>query len=319
VKPSTAALVLTSLFSASLVVAAQGVPTGKRTPRPQANYVVLTETALATGGGPATLLAGVPVAAKVAGLPRGKVKVVVVGATEVTGTMDGAQLGLVLAADATLIAETGDAIVAVLRPGALVRVLGRAGDKATVETAGPLRLRGRVPAKALVARPIEIVQVREWQVSTTRATDLFAGKELTGKPLARLPELVRLELVEQQGDVAHVRSVDAVVVDGWVPAFNLASRTGPVAPPPPPQMVKPTHEVFVDAPVFADAAGTRRIGTLHGGALVEVNQRASDPRMGDPTADKAGTYKILTPTPVVIEGWVKRDALRQLGVEAVPK
>lgn len=319
-----ALVALVSIAAAPRPLGAQGrpstpaaVPTGKRTARPVATHVVIEETLVVTGGKPSTLLTGVPVAVK--GPLRGQVKVVAVGPAQVEGTVDAGKLGLCVIEPQPLVHERSDKMLALLQPGALVRVLGPGKAGTTlVETAGPLKLRGLVATKALAPQPLEAILRADWQVQTQKPTPVFDGPKLAEPSRALLPEGTRLELLEQRGDVANVRTLGGVIVEGWVPSFNLAARAQTVPPPPEAQLVKPTHEVFVDAPVFADAAGKKRIGTLRGGALVEVNLRASDPRLGDPNAEKAGTVKVLTPSPVVVDGWVKASALRQLAQDGVP-
>jgi hypothetical protein len=288
-------------------------PRGRRTPRPKATHVVLTETAFVTGGGPATLMPGVPVAvAGGAAAPRGKTRVTVVWAgLEFDGTVDGARLGACVNADVPLLSADGKTTIGQAHPGGLVRVVG-AGSKpgqVLVETAGRFTVRAQLPREAVGALPFDVVLAHEWNYATAKPTVVYATRELAGSGFVRLPEGVQVEAYEQAGDTVHLRTVGGIELDGWTPASNLAPRENQGAPAPDPNLIKPTHEVFVDAPVFADPAGKRRIGTLRGGALVEVNPKAS---LNDDVAVKAGTFKIMTPAPVVVEAWVKKDDVRQL-------
>jgi hypothetical protein len=306
-----------SLLLAVAVVAQAGEPRGQRVARPVATQVVIAEAALVTGGAPATLIAGVPVVVKGSLPVRGKVRITVVGPVEVSGTVDASLLGQVVIEETALVAE-GDVArkdapaLGLLRPGALVRVLSTRGDNVVVETAGTVHARGVVSKKALAPRPTELVLDREWQTQATKPVDLHADKGLAGKPIAHLEAGCKLQLVAQEGDLAHVRTVGGVIIEGWATSFDLAARTAPPAPAGEPMLIKPTHEVFVDAPIFADPAGRSRLGIMHGGALVEGNQRSIDAHVGDKVGIAHGMIKVTSPAPVIVEGWMKLADLRDL-------
>jgi hypothetical protein len=312
-KPSLAAAVALLLVPALALATAP--PRGRRTARPKATHVVLTETAFVTGGGPASLLPGVPVSVAGGGgaSPKGKTRVTVVWAgLEFDGTIDGTRLGACVNADVPLLSADGKTTIGQARAGGLVRVLGN-GTKpglALVEAAGArFTIKAQLPKEALGAQPFDVVIAHEWNFATAKPTVVYATQALTGSGFARLPEGVQVEAYEQAGDTVHLRTIGGIELDGWTPASNLSPRETQGTPAPDASLIKPTHEVFVDAPVFADAAGKRRIGTLRGGALVEVNAKAS---INDDIAVKAGTFKIMTPSPVVVEAWVKKVDVRQL-------
>jgi hypothetical protein len=309
-----------ALVSAFLLVPALALattpPRGRRTPRPRPTHVVIAETGFVTGGGPATLLPGVPVLAKAAApAPSGKQRVTVLfGGLEFDGTIDGTRLGSCVSADAPLLSADGKTTIGKAHPGALVRVVG-AGSKpglVLVEIGGRFTVKAQLPREAVGAEPHEVVLAFEWNYETAKPTVLYATQALTGQGFVRLPDGVHVEAYEQAGDVMHVHTSGGIELDGWTPASNLNARETQGPPPPDPNLIRPTHEVFVDAPVFADAAGKKRIGTLRGGALVEVNPKAS---AGDDVAVKAGMWKIMTPAPVVVEAWVHKDDVRVLAGE----
>jgi hypothetical protein len=258
----------------------------------------------------------VPVAAGAAApSPKGKTRVTVLHrGLEVVGTVDGARLGLCVQKEVPALAVDGK-VIGKVHPGALVRVVPGAGKPGhvLVETAGAFGVRLQVPRDALAAVPTDVVLGFDWNYRTAKPTVLYATQALEGNGFVRLPEGVRVEAYEQAGDVLHVRTAGGVELDGWTPASNLVARVAEGVTPPDPDLIKPTHEVFLDAPIFADSAGKKVIGTLRGGALVEVNPKAT---ANDDTAVKLGHVKVLTPSPVVVEGWMKKADLRQLPGDA---
>jgi len=178
-----------------------------------------------------------------------------------------------------------------------------------VETAGRFSIKAQLARQVVTSEPHEVVLGFAWNFQTAKPTVLYATQALEGQGFVRLPDGVEVEAYEQAGDVMHVHTSGGIELDGWTPGSNLSPREAPASPAPDAQLIKPSHEVFVDAPVYADAGGKRRIGTLRGGALVEVNPKAS---ASDDVAVKAGTYKIVTPSPVVVEAWVKKADVRAL-------
>ena len=315
---SRARLVLVSTFLLVPALAlAASPPRGRRSPRPRPTHVVVKEVAFVTGGGPATLMPGVAVTSVArAPAPSGKTKVTVLyGGLEFEGTVDGARLGSCVGEDAPLLSADGKTTIGKAHPGALVRVLGN-GTKpgqVLVETAGAFSIKAQLPKQAVTSEAHEVVLGFSWNYATGKPTVLYATQALAGQGFVRLPEGVQVEAYEQAGDVMHVHTSGGIELDGWTPASNLSPRESPAVPAPDPNLISPTHEVFVDAPVYADDAGKHRIGTLRGGALVEVNPKAS---ANDEVAVKAGMYKIVTPSPVVVEAWVKKTDVRQLAGEA---
>jgi hypothetical protein len=320
---SPRSLLLALLLLVPAVALAAAPPRGKRPPRPRATHLVITETALAPGAGaaPGTVLAGVPVAAPSAAVTqKGKVKVTVIGPVEVTGTVDGAALGLRVARETPLYAPGGKTQLGKAAPGALVRVTGKGKGKglvavAAIAGAGGFEVRGELAEKDLTAEPGDLVLTVAWNYQTGKPADLWAGQDLKGAPILRVPEGAHLEFYEQAGDVAHVRTVGGVEIHGWTPVANLTPREAPPATAGPPRLVQPTHEAFIDAPIYADVAGKKKIGTLRGGALVEMNPRAT--RDAGDAAKNAGTVKVTTYGGVVVEGWVKETDLRQLSQKAI--
>jgi hypothetical protein len=313
---SRLALVSTLLLLPAIALA-EAPPRGRRSARPKPTHVVVKETAFTTGGGPATLMPGVQVVAlSKAPAPSGKTRVTVLyGGLEFEGTVDGARLGSCVGEDAPLLSPDGKTTLGKAHPGALVRVLGN-GAKAghvLVETQGAFAVKAQLPREAVTSEAHEMVLGFSWNYATAKPTVLYATQELKGQGFVRLPEGIQVEAYEQAGDVLHVHTAGGIELDGWTPASNLNPRENPAVPAPDPNLISPNHEVFVDAPVFADPAGRRRIGTLRGGALVEVNPKAS---ANDESAVKAGMYKIVTPSPVVVEAWVKKTDVRPLAGDA---
>ncbi len=305
-------LVALLLFVPAFVLAATP-PRGKRSARPRPTHVVISEAAFTTGGGPATLLPGVPVAVKAAGAaPTGKTRVTVLrGGVEIDGTVDGARLGLCVGQLAPLLSADGKQTIGKAHPGALVRVVGpgKPGHLVVTTGGGRFSVKAQLAREAVGAVAYDVVLGFDWNYATAKPTVLYATQALEGQGFVRLPEGVQVEAYEQAGDVMHVHTSGGIELDGWTPASNLSAREAPAVPAPDPNLIRPTHEVFVDAPVYADPAGKKRIGTLRGGALVEVNPKAS---AAEGAAVKAGTWKIMTPSPVVVEAWVKKDDVRQL-------
>jgi hypothetical protein len=310
------AWIVVGLLLPAAIALAGAPPRGKRTARPKPTHLVVSEAAIDVGGPPGSLLAGVPVTDTAGRAAKGKVKVTVIGGVEVSGTVDGAKLGLRVAKDTALMTEGGKERLGTAHPGALVRVVGagKAG-RSVVEIASTFPLRAEIADADLTAEPGELVLTVAWNQETAKATDLYATQKLDGKPVLRLPEGVHLEYFEQAGDVAHVRTVDGFEIEGWTPLANLRERQAAAAQAPDARLIQPTHEAFVDAPLYADAAGKKKIGTLHGGALVEVNGRAT--RDAGDVAKTAATVKVTTPGQVVVEGWMHEADLRELSQKAM--
>jgi hypothetical protein len=307
-----APLLLVLVAGSAFAAGGAGAPRGKRTLRPKPTHVVIVETAFDTGGGSAaTLLPGVAVAAKGAGAsPKGKVKLTLAGAIEVTGTVDGAALGVRVQRDSVLYGVDGKQKLGTARTGALVRVTGPAkAGRTPVETAGEFKLRGQIASADLGIEPAELVMTTSWNYQTDKPCQVWAGQKLDGAALVKLPEGVHVEYFEVAGEVSHLRTVGGIEIEGWTPTSNLRERESSAAQPQEPNLVQPTHEVFIDAPIFADATGKKKIGVLRGGVLVEVNKRATRTADG---AEKSGLVKVTTPGDAVVEGWVKLADLRAL-------
>ena len=75
------------------------------------------------------------------------------------------------------------------------------------------------------------------------------------KVVARLEAGTYLVGLEQDGVYAHVHTWGAYEIEGWVSALAIAMRTADERPPMPPQLIEPTHELFVDSPLYAAAGG----------------------------------------------------------------
>jgi len=146
---------LVALLLVPALALATTPPRGRRTPRPKATHIVVTETAFVTGGGPATLMPGVSVAAAGAGVaPKGKVKITVLAnGLEFEGTVDGTRLGSCVAAEVPLLAADGKTSIGKAHPGALVRVIG-AGKvgHVLVETSGRFSIKAQLPKEAAAPR-----------------------------------------------------------------------------------------------------------------------------------------------------------------------
>jgi len=301
------------LILAAAAPGAAAPPTGHRTPRPRPTHVVVAEARLDAGGGVVAVLEpGTPVQAAARGRasPRGKVKVSLTGAVALKGTVDAAQLGQRVARDVPLHDAAGKAEIGRVRAGALVRVLSgaAAGGRVLVETLGPVTAKGSLPADALSAEPHELVLEGEWDVKAHKALDLYPSKDVKGPARARLAPGARMTVVEQVGQVAHVRTYGAHEVDGWTIIDVLADRAPEDKPGAEPDLIKPTHEILVDAPFYAGADGKRAVGTLRGGTLVQLI----------PTLDKSALEKVLTAGGVNATGWVKRTDLRPVDIGSGP-
>ncbi len=293
---------------AVVLLAGVAVPKGHKATHPKATHLTIVETTVDAGNGvKAQVEAGVPVAAPgVRGAPSGKQKITLAGGVELEGTIDGIALGLVAAKDTPLLSADGKQTVGTAREGApFLVVAGKAKAGFTlVEGAAPFGIRGQIATDALTAEPHELVIAGTWQYVVSSGTDIFASAELSGDRLAQLPMGTRIEFLEQNARAAHVKTNGGVVIEGWVDANGVRKKEKRDLTAPVPSLVKPTHEVFVDAPIYASDTGKKKIGALRGGTLVELDAPAA--------AAKGDFVKVTTAGPVTVDLFVRRTDLRAL-------
>jgi hypothetical protein len=307
-----AALVAILLFATKATTVVP--PNGHKTTHPKPTHLTIVDSTIDAGGGvKADIRAGTSVAAvgKGAGT-AGKVKITTVGNVELDGTIDGLALGMTAAKDTDLVAADGKKTIGRAREGTLFLVVpgGKAKQGFTlVEGAAPFGLRAQVATDMLVPLPHELLIEGDWQYVVSQGTDLFAGADLADK-LASLPKSTRIEVVDENGKgrAVHVRTNGGIVLDGWVDAGAVRQRDAKDETRATPSLVQKTHEAFVDTTIYADAAGKKRIGSLRGGALVELQ----DPKG---TTERA---KIITFGDVTVEAYVRRADLRPLDSSGVP-
>jgi hypothetical protein len=287
------------------VLAAGQPPRGKRAPRPKATHLVVAAAQLEAGGVKVTLAPGVPVAASGAVPARGKVKVTVVGSVIVQGTIDAAALGKRVIVESELKSLDGKTTLGTARVGAALRVLAKKAPAGlvAVQSVGSVVVEGALPAAAVALEAREVVVKEDWGMKASKPAELFATPEVKGAPLARLEKDARLVLLEQRGEVAKVRTHGGFVVEGWTLNPNIESRGSLDAEKPEPRQ-KPTHEVFVDAPLHGGSDGKKTVGTVRGGTLVQADKRLA----GDPAA----RIKVKTLGGVQLEGFMKLEDLRKL-------
>jgi hypothetical protein len=292
-----AALVLAALLGAA--AASAEVPDGKVAARPRPTRVVVAAGELDAAGVAVRVAAGTLVAGRAsevsAETPRGKVEVTLAGDVALRGRIDARLLGLRVLHDADLLDPAGKA-VGRARAGALVTPLAAAGERTLVAPVAPIRARLAIASDALGAAPTELVlAVPEGNVTAMSAkADLRPGVALD--PGARVELLAKTD----DGKQLRVRTYGAFVFEGLVAADRVAADAPPPEAPPP-RGLTPTHEALVDIPVFADAAGKRRIGDLRGGALVTAGVEVAGPRV-----------RVMTHGDVVAEVWVPSAGLRPL-------
>lgn len=299
------AIAAATVAAAAPPAGAPAPPRGKRTPRPRATHVVVAPAKLDTGAGVvAELRPGVAVEARgVRGAARGKVKVTLAGNVELAGTLDGSLLGLLAARDVEVTTPDGHKVLGRLREGAFVRATGAAaGGKVPVEAVGDVTLFGVVPADAVTAEPRRFAYSGTWSYRAAQAVDVYATPELEGRPIARLEAGARVEFDSQAGRAVKIETFGPVHVVGWVAAASLRERRDDDAPSGEAQLIAPTHEMFVDGPLFGDADGKKRAGLLRGGTVVEV--------IG--AKPEATLVKINVPGDVLLTGWVRAADLRTL-------
>jgi len=297
---------LIALFPA-LAGAGEGgaTPRGKRTPRPKATHLTVAAASLDVGGAKVPLDPGVPLAVG-AMAAKGKVRVTVLGAVVLSGTLEVQAIGKVVRADSELRALDGQGRLGTARAGAGLRTPpGRKAPAGMVAVAsvGPVILEALLPADALAAEPRELVIHEDWNARTEKAAELFATAQLKAPALARLEPGARLVLLEHKGEVAHVRTQGALAVEGWTLAANVGDKQATDLDKPA-ERIKPSHEVFVDAPLYAAGEGKRSLGVVRGGTLVQAEKLL----VGDPAA--RAKVKILGP--VKATGYMKLADLRKL-------
>jgi hypothetical protein len=290
-------LALIAVLAVHGTASAAPPPRGERARRPRPTHVIVEPTALAAAGVSARVAPGVAVALGAGGA---RSTVTIAGPVEITGRVDARALGARLQRDAELHDAAG-AVVGRARAGALLRTVGKGKPGRTrVELPAPLGGRFEVDASALGAGPRELV-LPVYEAALLAATGPAAlAASPGGAPRVTLGAGTRVEPLglEDRGFV-KVRTYGGVAVEGWAPAGRLAAAGAEAAGPS--RGLTPTHEALVDAPLHADAAGRRAVGTLRGGALVAVGVEKSGPLV-----------KVMTHGDVVAELWVPLAALRPL-------
>jgi hypothetical protein len=272
--------------------------------------VVIVDTTIDAGAErPAEVTAGTGVAAasKGAVTPARKTKVTVAGPIEIAGTIAGESLGQRISREVDVHSLDGKTVVGKVRAGAFVRVRKGAAPKgkSIVETVGGVSGRVLVDTTALTAEPIEMVLADPAGKALAvmfEDAELYADVKLGGASRARLAKGTEVVIVEQKGEAARVTTYGAYELDGWTFAAKLGDP-GSVAEETsePPSKPRPTHEVFVDAPIFAGSDGKKQVGQLRGGALVAITQKP-----------QAGRARVRTLGDVRIEGWVDLASLDEL-------
>lgn len=294
-------------------------PTGKKAARPVATHVVVRDAVLDMGAAKASLRAGVLVSAKglavtgaTGGVGKGKarVKVTLVGGAELAGTIDGVSLGVQVAREVDLLTADGGQVLGKAPAGTVVRVItGKAKAKhVAVETVTGFAVKGQLPVDALTAQHVEFVLSGDFGYVTKYPTEIWAAADPKGKVLVVLPVETRIEVTAEENGMARVKSSGGVVIEGWTRVENLRPREAGDLNVLEDDLVKPSHEMFVDGPIFAASDGKRQLGTLRGGALVEVVGKPVEPAKGQ----KGALVKVITPGAVVVEGWVRHADLREL-------
>ncbi len=292
------------------VPAAAAPPRGKRTVRPKATHVLITDGEMDVGAEvPAEVLAGVPVAVKggsVSQTPSGKVKATVVGEVELSGTLPGAILGERLLTDVDLYSADGKQVAGKGRAGAFVQPRGKGPGKGklVVETVGLVGARVVVDAAAVGPGSVELVLADTAGLAMTLAAedlDLHGSQELKGTARARIKKGAQLVLVEEVGEAAHVKTYGEYEIDGWTfrakigDAGSAPTTTGDAGRP------TPSHEVFIDTQIYLASDGKKAVGTLRGGTLVGITQKP-----------EKGRARVRTLGDVRVEGWVNAADLDEL-------
>jgi hypothetical protein len=282
-----------ALFASLLLAPAVAVPRGKRAPRPLATHVVVRATEIHAEGVVGTVAPGV------AAIVAGK-RVTLVGPVEITGTVESAALGQRVAADTEVFSDRGEPLGRA-RAGAFVVLLRAQGKRALIDTVGAVHARLALPAAALTAEPRELVypEPTGTLVAAAETTALHASEKLGGTR-ARVDAGGRIEVIEEKGSVARVHTYGEFELDGWMARDKLVAldKMAPL-PARPSRGLNPNREALADAPLWADAAGKKPIGTLHGGALVTLAAGS----LGD-------RAKVMTHGDVVIEVWTDPSQLR---------
>lgn len=283
-------------------VASAAPPRGKRAHRPKATHVTVVDVPLAGGDRPSVLVAGTPVAVK-----KGKGKtaeIVVADNVELVGSVPAADLGLRVLKEVE--ARDAAGVAGKIRAGAVVRVAGVRAGTAEVETVGPISARLKVDAAALGTDRVGLVlpdAAGQPLGVIVEDAELFADEKLKTRR-ARLARGARFVLLEEKGDAARVKGYGAYELEGWVYAAKLGDP-GALAvdatPAEAPVVRQPTHEVFLDTPLFLGSDGKKKLGLLRGGTLVSITQKPKD-----------GYARIETVGAIRAEGWVKLADLEEL-------
>lgn len=279
------------------------VPTGVRAPRPTPNAIAVGDATLTLKGLKATIAPGAPLVVPPGSFGGGgPVRARTLGPAVVEGTIARRELGLRVQRDCAL--TRAGVVVGSLRRGAIVRVLGTDAAGTRVETLAPDVVSGLAPTDALAATPAEFVLPGEWSHETAREAVIYAGKDVAGEPRATLPPATHLLVVERVGEVARVRTHGPVELEGWVLAPAIRERLASSKDISPTTRKIPTHEVLVDARLYAGQRGGAPVGFLRGGALLQVERVA--------TLEPKGRIRVRTIGDVRLEGWIAVADLRAL-------
>jgi hypothetical protein len=292
--------------------AAAGVtkPDGKKPARPKPTHVVVADTTVDLGGGlKAQVRAGTAVTGKLAAVPKGKVKVTLASGVDLAGTIDGATLGWRVDVESELRAPDGGPLGRA-PAGLLVRpIVGKAkAGWVAVETVTGFAVKGQLPREALTSGPREFVLSGDWQYVAQLPAELRVEPSAKATIRAKVPVGTHLELIEEKEGFARMRTRDGAELEGWTVVQNVRPREDADRTPIEDDLVKPTHEVLADAPIFAGPDRKKKLGVLRGGVLVEVV--ALDKKARDQKKDPA--VKVITPGLVTVEAWVNPGDLRKL-------
>lgn len=260
-----------------------------------------TSVTAARGGGSVRVAAGTVLEER--GPARGaSVPVTLEGAVALAGVVRKDRTGCRATGDVELAPLRPGGLSARLRRGAMVRPLRTRGELMEVETAGPLVLRGTIPARACAAPGTPYADETPAEgdlVLLARDTELRDGPD--GPLKLRLPAGTRFNARERREGWAGGRTDGPVQIAGWVRVADLGGA--PVGSPIDVlgQPLDHTHEILAPADVFASRTARRPTALrLGGGAPITVVETQAD------------RIKVRTVGAVVAEGWVEAVMVREV-------
>jgi hypothetical protein len=298
-----------SIVCSLVASAAAAPPRGKRTARPKPTHVLITDGEMEVGAEvPAEVLPGVQVSVKggsVTQTPSGKVKATLIGDIELSGTLPGTILGERLLRDVELFSADGKQVIGKGWKGAFVQARGKGPKgKILVDTVGQVSARAAVDAAAVGPDAVELVLADTAGLAMAVASedlDLYPAKELKGTPRAKVKKGAQLVLIEELGEAAHVKTYGEYELEGW----TFGAKVGDAGSTPTAGTggggATPSHEVFIDTPLYLSSEAKKAIGTLRGGTLVGITQKPEH-----------GRARVRTLGDVHVEGWVKAGDLDEL-------